>query len=321
MKPATVWVLASPRDPALHVLDPAPPGVTLVRGASPDDLAGAPGPDVVFVCSMRRPALEAVWPLAKGARWVHSRSAGLEEMLFPALVESPAVLTNGRGVFSLALAEFAMAAVLFFAKGLRRMDRSQALEKWDPFDLEPLAGRTMGIVGYGDIGQAVARKARAFDMRVIGLRRRPEASAGDPLVDEVLPLEGRLDLLRRSDDVVIATPLTSETRGLIGRAEIAALRPTATLVNLGRGAVIDEAPLVEALEAGRIRGAALDVFSTEPLPAGHPFWRLENVLVSPHCADNKPGWLEEAMRLFLENLERFRRGEPLRNVVDKRRGY
>jgi len=214
-----------------------------------------------------------------------------------------------------------MAAVLYFAKGFPRMLGSQAEGKWDPFDLEPLAGRTMGIVGYGDIGQAVARKARAFDMRVIALRRRPEASAGDPLVDEVLPLDARLDLFRRADDVVIATPLTKETHGLVGREEIAAMKATATLTNLGRGGVIDEPALVEALEAGRITGAALDVFATEPLPAGHPFWRLRNVLVSPHCADNKPGWLEDSMRFFLENLERFRRGEPLHNVVDKRRGY
>jgi len=120
---------------------------------------------------------------------VHSRSAGLDTLLFPALVDSPAVLTNARGVYSPALAEFAMAAVLYFAKGFPRMLGSQAEGKWDPFDLEPLAGRTMGIVGYGDIGQAVARKARAFDMRVIALRRRPEASAGDPLVDEALPLD------------------------------------------------------------------------------------------------------------------------------------
>ena len=321
MRPVTVWVLASPRDPGLHVLDPAPAGVNFVRGAAREDFAGAPAPDAVFVCSMRRSALESVWALAAGASWVHSRSAGVEEVLFPGLVASPAVLTNARGVYSPALAEFAIAALLFFAKDVRRMLRSQAEGKWDPFDLEPLAGRTLGIVGYGDIGRAVAEKARAFDMRVIALRRRPEASAGDPLVAEVLPLEARLDLMRRADDVVITTPLTPETRGLIGRAEIAAMKPTATLINLGRGPVIDEEALVEALEAGRIKGAALDVFTTEPLPAGHPFYRLDNVLLSPHCADHKAGWLEEAMHFFLGNLARFRRGEPLENVVDKRRGY
>lgn len=321
MKPVTVWVLASPRDPGLHVLHPAPPGVTFVRASTRDDLLNAPPPDAVFVCSMHRSVLEPLWDLASAAPWVHSRSAGLDTLLFPSLVESPAVLTNARGVYSQALAEFALAAVLYFAKGFPRMLGSQAEGKWDPFDMEPLAGRTMGIVGYGDIGQAVARKARAFDMRVIALRRRPEASAGDPLADEVLPLDRRLELFRRADDVVIATPLTGETRGLVGREEIAAMKATATLTNLGRGAVIDEPALVAALEEGRIKGAALDVFATEPLPPAHPFWRLRNVLVSPHCADNKPGWMEESMLFFLENLERFRRGEPLHNVVDKRRGY
>jgi len=321
MRPVTVWVLASPRDPGLHVLDPAPAGVTFVRGAEPRDFAETPAADAVLVCSMRRGVLESVWDLVAGVSWVHSRSAGVEEVLFPGLVESPAILTNARGVFSPALAEFAIAALLFFAKDVRRLLRSQAEGKWDPFDMEPLAGRTLGIVGYGDIGRAIAQKARAFDMRVIGLRRRPEASAGDPLVAEVLPLDARLDLMRRADDVVIATPLTPETRDLIGRAEIAAMKPTATLVNLGRGPVIDEDALVEALQAGRIRGAALDVFTTEPLPAGHPFYRLDNVLLSPHCADHKAGWLEEAMHFFLGNLARFRRGEPLENEVDKRRGY
>jgi phosphoglycerate dehydrogenase-like enzyme len=158
-------------------------------------------------------------------------------------------------------------------------------------------------------------------MNVISVRRRPEANAGDPLVDEVLPLERRLELMRRSDYVVVATPLTPETRGLVGAAEIAAMRQGAVLVNVGRGPCVDEAALVRALETGAIRGAALDVFDEEPLPAGHPFYRLDNVLLSPHCADHVPGWLDDAMALFLENLERFRKGEPLANVVDKRAGY
>ena len=176
-------------------------------------------------------------------------------------------------------------------------------------------------MGYGDIGRAVAERARALGLRVLALRRRPELSRGDPLVDEALGEERLLELMARSDDVVVATPLTPQTRGLVGRAAIAALPPTAVVVNVGRGPVIDETALVEALAASRLRGAALDVFETEPLPAGHPLWSLPNVLVSPHCADHVPGWIEAAMRAFLDELERFRRGEPLRNVVDKKRGY
>jgi phosphoglycerate dehydrogenase-like enzyme len=140
-------------------------------------------------------------------------------------------------------------------------------------------------------------------------------------VSETLPLDELPALMSRSDDVVVAAPLTPESRGLVGRAAIDAMKPGAVLVNVGRGPVVDEAALLNALRAGRLRGAALDVFETEPLPAGHPFYSLDNVLLSPHCADNTPGWLEAAMRAFLDNLGRFRRGEPLRNLVDKASGY
>jgi phosphoglycerate dehydrogenase-like enzyme len=140
-------------------------------------------------------------------------------------------------------------------------------------------------------------------------------------VDQTFPSERLLDLLAGSDDVVIATPLTEATRGLIGAKELAVLRPTSVIVNIGRGPVIEELPLVAALQTGRIRGAALDVFETEPLPAGHPFYYLENVLLSPHCADHVPGWLGGAMSCFFENLARFRAGRPFESTVDPVRGY
>jgi phosphoglycerate dehydrogenase-like enzyme len=158
-------------------------------------------------------------------------------------------------------------------------------------------------------------------VEILALRRRPELSARDPLVKETLPPERLLDLVARADDVVVTAPLTPQTKGLVGGDAIAAMKRTAVLVNVGRGPVLDEAALVEALEGGRIRGAALDVFETEPLPAESPLWRLPNVLLSPHCADHVPGWVDEAMRVFLRQLERFRRGEPLRDAVDKKLGY
>jgi phosphoglycerate dehydrogenase-like enzyme len=192
---------------------------------------------------------------------------------------------------------------------------------WDQFDIAEIEGQTVGIVGYGNIGRAVAAKARALGMRVLAMRRRPELSAADPLVDEALPPARLHELLSRSDYVVVAAPLSPETEGLIGEAEIAAMRPGAVLMNVGWGPVVDEAALVRSLERGSIRGAALDVFDREPLPEGHPFYRLENVLLSPHCADHTPDWLARAMRCFLDNFARFHRGEPLANVVDKRRGY
>ena len=178
-----------------------------------------------------------------------------------------------------------------------------------------------GIVGYGDIGRAVAERARPLGTRILALRRRPERSRQDPLVDEMLPAEALVELMGRADDVVVAMPLTAESRAFVGEAAVRALRPTSVLINVGRGPVVDEAALVRALTEHRIRGAALDVFETEPLPAGHVLYSLENVLLSPHCADNTPGWLEAAMRCFLRNLNRFRRGEELENVVDKAIGY
>jgi phosphoglycerate dehydrogenase-like enzyme len=241
--------------------------------------------------------------------------------LFPALRDGPVLLTNGRGVFSDALGEFVIGAVLFFAKQFRRMVRGQEAGVWDQFDTMMIAGRTMGIVGYGDIGHAAAKRAHALGMKVLSVRRRPQLSQGDALVDEVMGPDRLGELLARSDYVVVTAPLTPETRGLIGDAEFGAMRPETVIINVGRGPVIDEGALLHALQAKRIRGAALDVFHSEPLPADHPFYRLDNVLLSPHCADRTADWREQAMRLFLDNFGRFRRGEPLLNLVDKRLGY
>jgi phosphoglycerate dehydrogenase-like enzyme len=316
-----VWVLGRARDQGLKALEKVPAGVRVVVGDSTAAFEGQPPADAIFVCSMGRDLLRAVLPMAPKARWVHSRSVGVEGILFPALAESGVTLTNGRGVFSLSLAEWVIGAVHFFAKDFRRLVKSQEAGKWDPFPPEMVQGRSMGIIGYGDIGRAVATHARALGMRVRALRRNVSAPAGPPAPDEMLPPERLTDLMALSDDVVVATPLTPETRGLIGEREIGAMKPTGVLINVGRGPVVQEAPLVDALRRRAIRGAALDVFETEPLPPGHPFFTLDNVLLSPHSADQVPGWLDEAMRGFLDNLGRFLEGRPLENVVDPRRGY
>jgi phosphoglycerate dehydrogenase-like enzyme len=319
--PFVVWVLAHPEDPGLHILDPPPEGVRFVVGWEPEAFDGAPAPDALLDCWGGPTRIVATIGKAPGLRWIHSRSAGLDRVLAPAVVAHPAVVTNGRGAFSPALAEFVLAALLFFAKHLRRLIAQQAASAWEPFDVERLEGRTVGIVGYGDIGRAVASRLRPLGVNILAMRRRPELSHGDALAAETVPPDRLLELVARSDDVVIALPLTPRTSGLVGREAIAAMKRTAVLVNVGRGPTVDETALVEALEQDRIRGAAIDVFETEPLPAGHPLWRLPNVLLSPHCADHVPGWVEEAMRVFLRQLDRFRRGEPLRDVVDKGAGY
>jgi phosphoglycerate dehydrogenase-like enzyme len=268
--PVVVWVLARPGDPGLHLLEPPPEGVRFVVGWEPDAFDGAPAPDALLDCWAGPTRLVAALRRAPGVRWIHARSAGLDSVLVPEVVAHPAVLTNGRGAFSAALAEFVLAALLFFAKDLRRLVAQQAAGAWEPFEMERLEGRGVGIVGYGDIGRAVAARLRPLGVKVMALRRRPELSLGDELVSETVPPERLLDLMARSDDVVVAAPLTPQTQGLVGREAIAAMKRTAVLVNVGRGPVVDEAALVEALEQGRIRGAALDVCETEPPPSESP---------------------------------------------------
>ena len=319
--PLVVWVLARPGDPGLHVLTPPPEGIRFVVGWEPESFDGAPSPDALLDCWAGPTRIVAALRKAPGLRWIHARSAGLDHVLVPEVVAHPAVVTNGRGAFSPALAEFVLAALLFFAKDLRRLVAQQAAGTWTPFDTERFEGRTVGIVGFGDIGRAVAARLRPLGVEILALRRRSELSAQDPLVSETFPPERLLKLMTCSDDVVVTLPLTPETHGLVGRDAIASMKKTAVLVNVGRGPVVDEEALVEALAQGRLRGAALDVFETEPLPAASPLWRLPNVLLSPHCADHVPGWVDEAMRVFLQQLERFRRDEPLRDEVDKARGY
>jgi phosphoglycerate dehydrogenase-like enzyme len=321
MKDVTVWVLTKPDDPALSVLAEAGPGVRYVYGASAADFESAPSPDALLICSMGRKALEPVLAIAPKLGWIHSRSAGLDSVTSPALAASSAVMTNGRGVFSRSLAEWVIGALLYFVKDFARLELNRKRGVWEVFEPDDLAGRTLGIVGYGDIGHAIAERARRLGMRVLALRKRPALSGPDSWAEDTLPPSELVTLMERSDDVVVTLPLTEETRGFVSAAAIAALKPTAVLVNVGRGPVIDEPALVRALREQRIRGAALDVFEQEPLPDGHPLYGLDNLLLSPHCADNTPGWLEAAMRAFVRNLERFRRGERLENVVDKALGY
>jgi phosphoglycerate dehydrogenase-like enzyme len=322
MDDITVLVLANPAEPQLAMLETLPDSTSIAVGETPEAFArAAPHADVILHWSAELPVFEEVWRMSPRIRWVHSLSAGLDGVLFPALAESPVPLTNARGAFSEALGEFAIGAILFFAKDFRRMVRNQMAGCWEEFDTVEIRGQTVGIVGYGDLGRAVAWRAHALGLKVLALRRRPEFARGDPHVDQIFSLDRLHEVLARSDYVVAAVPFTPESRGLIGKAEFEAMKPSAVLINIGRGPVVDERALVDALAGKRIRGAALDVFDVEPLPAGHPFYKLENVLLSPHCADHTPDWKERTMRLFLENFERFRRGEPLANLVNKQLGY
>jgi phosphoglycerate dehydrogenase-like enzyme len=315
-------VISPPNAPHLSMLDQLPPDVDVAVGLSEEELSGhIASADAVFNGMGKGDVLKRVLPHAKSLRWIHSMSAGVEHLMFPEIVESPVPLTNARGVFAESLGEFVIAAAFYFAKDFNRMRRSQSEGKWDQFDVEMLNRQSLAIVGYGEIGRAAARRAKALGMKVYATRRRPELLQGDPLVDEGFSPDDRGTMIAKADYVLAAAAITPETRGLIGENEFAAMKPSAVVMNVGRGPVIDEAAMIRALQEGRIRGAALDVFDKEPLPADHPFWRMDNVLLSPHTADHIEGWMEDAMQFFVENFGRFHRGEPLQNVVDKKAGY
>ena len=320
--PLTLLVLADPAEPRLGMLDRFRDTATIVAGDNLDAFRQTvSAADAILVWAGDRDLLQRVLAIAPRVRWVHTRAAGLDSLLFPALVESPVMLTNSSGVYSRSLGEFVAGAVLYFAKDFRRMIRNQMAGRWEQFDVEEVHGKTMGIVGYGDIGRAAAVQAKALGMRVIALRRHPERSQGDGLIDQVMAPDRLLDLMGRSDYVVASAPLTPQTKGLIDAAAISAMKRTGVLINVGRGLVIDEAALLAALREKRIRGAALDVFEQEPVPEGHLFYGLENLLFSPHCADHTQTWVDDAMHFFVQNFERFRDGVPLANVVEKRLGY
>jgi phosphoglycerate dehydrogenase-like enzyme len=319
----TILVLANPAEPQLRQLEELPPGTGIAVGLTAEAFRNAaPEASVIFSWTLSYELLRQVLPMAPRVRWIHTRAAGIDRLLFPELIGSPAVLTNGTGVFSPSLGEWVLGAILYFAKNFRRLIRSQMEARWDPFNVVEISGQTLGIIGYGDIGRAIATRAKPMGMRILGMTRRgPLLYNMDPLVSQIYAPADRIRMIEQCDYLAVAAPLTSETRGLIGEAEFAAMKPDAVVINVGRGPVIDEGSLVRALTEKRIKGAALDVYDCEPLPQGHPLYYLDNVLLSPHCADHTAGWLEAAMRFFLAQFERFRKGEPLLNVVDKELGY
>jgi phosphoglycerate dehydrogenase-like enzyme len=294
-----------------------------IVGNAPEAFAeAAPEATVMLNWSAPRELNRSVFLMAPKLAWVHSRNAGLDAFLFPELVESRVTLTNGSGVFSAPLGEFALAAMLYFAKDFRRMIRNQVAAKWEPFDVLRLAGQTVGIVGYGDIGREVGWRAHAMGMRVLALKRHlpPPGSDLGP-IERMYATSELHEMIAACDYIVVAAPLTVETHHMIGEAEFAAMQPHAVIINVGRGPVIDEEAMIKALTAEKIRGAGLDVFEHEPLSAESPLYNMENVLVSPHCADNTPDWLDNAMKFFIAQFERFEKGGQLLNIVDKKLGY
>lgn len=227
-------------------------------------------------------------------------------------------VTNAAGVAAGMLAEYALGAMLSFSLDLRGFERRRQARQWGGGRVEPIEGKTVLIIGLGKTGTAVAGRAQAMGMRTLGIRARPKPMDG---LDEVHGPDALPDLLGRAEFIVCCVPLLPSTRGLLGAAAFDAMKPSAVLIDISRGGVVDEAALLAALDNKRINGAALDVFATEPLPADHPLWGYENVAITPHCAAVYDGWDIKSVRMFADNLKRYRDGAPLENVVSPERGY
>ncbi|MCC6944204.1 MAG: D-2-hydroxyacid dehydrogenase [Thermomicrobiales bacterium] len=268
-----------------------------------------------------RALLESLDPFPPRLQWVSQTGIGAEKTLFPRFVESDITLTNMRGIsaYADAMAEFAFAAILLFGKKLLTIHDNQRKTHWERVRHSLLQDQTVGVVGLGMIGGAVARRALGFGMTVVATRRNPDRESAPGV--QVLPASELDALLARSDYVVLAAPLTSETGHLIGAREIALMKPGAVIVNVARGAMIDDAALVAALESGHLGGAALDVFTEEPLPAESPLWTAPNLFVSPHMSAFAEYDTSPMIDAVVANMRRFRNGEPLEQVVDKRLGY
>jgi len=288
------------------------------------EMAGAA--DIVFTAVLR----PDVFAAARKLQWIHSPAAGLEFILSPAVIESPVLVTNSRGLSADTIAEHALTVVLALFRKLpmaveaqRSRDWAQAVIVADT-PLRTIAGSRVLIVGLGGIGLAVAQRFAALGARVDAVRRRPELARPSG-IDRVVAPEHLIDLLPSADIVVLAAPETAATRHLIGGRELAAMRPGSLLVNVSRGALIDEPALVSALaappSARTLAGAALDVFEREPLTAESPLWSLPNVLITPHIAGFRPDHWDAVCALFGDNLRRYDAGHPLINVVDKKEGY
>jgi len=291
------------------------PDLDVVVGAG-DDLLGRHIEDAEVLLAWRFP-LHAL-KRARRLRWIQLTSAGVDHVVDAAGDLGGVVVTNARGIHAALMADYTIGAVVMLQWNVRRLLRNQAARVWRHQYTEPLAGKTLGVVGLGSIGGEIARRGAAMGMRVLGMRRDPRPAAG---VERMFgPAELR-EMLASCDFVVLVVPGTASTRGMIGEGELRSMRPSAFLVNVARGSVVDEPALVRALEEGWIAGAALDVFATEPLPPASPLWSMDNVIVTPHVAGEPAEYAHRAFEVFAQNIVRWRDGRPLQNVVDLTRGY
>jgi phosphoglycerate dehydrogenase-like enzyme len=311
---STVVVLADPGDVPADFAASAAPYADLRFALDEAALAAAmPGADVLYAWSyVAMSQLAGAWAHADRLRWIHASGIGVDGVLSPGVAAGDVVVTNTRGVFEYPIAEHVLAMLLAFLKDLPGTLALQARREWRHRETETLRGRKALVVGAGGVGREIAALLHAVGVDVEMVARTPRSDGVVPVraVDE-------LDaLLPGTDFLVLAVPLSASTRGLVGREQLERLPRGALLVNIARGPVLDEAALLDALREGRLAGAALDVFDREPLPADHPLWACEHVIVTSHMAGDAHGWQDAVAARFLANLERWARGEPLHGVVD-----
>ncbi|MFN6499417.1 MAG: D-2-hydroxyacid dehydrogenase [Nostoc sp. DedQUE01] len=298
-----------------------PSDVEFVQVDSEGNLNGDASDAEVYVNGfyLKSSTLDKVLAAAPKLRWQQTPSAGVNHILTPNFLQRDIILTNGAGVHAIPISEFVLAFMLYHAKNLRKLQTLQDEHTWiRGVFLEELADATLLIIGTGNIGQAIASRAKPFGVRVWGSRRHPEPL---PNFDKIVGADEWRSLLPAADYVVIATPLTPETKGLIDEAALQSMRPSAYLINIARGAIVDETALLTALREGWIAGAGLDTVAIEPLPPESPLWSLPNAFITPHCSALSPRLRERIAELFIDNLKRYQTGQPLRNVVDKKAGY
>lgn len=309
------------RDVASHFVAELPkalrPGQPPPRpSAEPDFAAALRDAEVLLAPRMMPSDILARMP---NLRWTQAVTAGVDYLANTGIAHHGACLTTAAGINAPSVAEYAMAGILYFAKEMDWIRGRQRAHRWERRDLAEVGGRTLGLLGLGAVGSRVAHLASAFGMRVLAIRR--SSSVAHPGVEAVWGMERLDELLSRADYVVVALPLTSSTRAVIDEGRLLSMPPHAVLVSVGRGPVVDEAALLKALRAGWIRGAVLDVCEQEPLPADHPFWDMEHVLLSAHLAGLSDRYDERVVELFCDNLRRYLDGRPLRNLVDAQHAY
>ncbi|WP_189209885.1 D-2-hydroxyacid dehydrogenase [Actinokineospora fastidiosa] len=303
----------------LHGTDRPPPMPGIERRATvrystgPLLSATLPGADVLFVWDSRANGLSDALPAATGLRWAHAAGASARHLPIPRLHAAGVTVTSARGVFDEPMAEYVLSLVLAFAKDLPATMRLQQRRVWAHRETERLAGAHALVVGSGPIGRAIGRKLRAVGVSVsaVGRAARPR----DPDLGDVVGMADLRRALAAADYVILATPLTPDTAGLIDENALRAMKPTARLVNISRGGLVVLPDLIDALDKGELAGAALNVFADEPLPKSSPLWDLPDVVISPHMAGDVKGWRDELVRLFADNLDRYLAGEPLINVI------